>query len=524
MRSTYSFILLAILLTASRAPAQQPGYQRAVQAIQERIESNDLDGARTLLTSAIRQYPKDGGLETLLGVVEAQSRHRDAARRDFTLAVTYDPKLLSAWQNLARVNMQDADSNPADADDAWRAYTHAVELDPSDSESIYGASTAAMWSHRYAVSLRYLDKLSPSDRTRARVLAVAVADELGLKQDHAAEQSLSAMAASPDLQESDVLLALPALRAAHRADLLDRLLTAAQARHPLSATGLRTLGLAQEAEGKTQEARATLERVYEMGPATPAPLVDLARIALAQHDNQAALGYLAHARAVSPDDAALAYQYGFVCLQMRLIREAQSAMADAVRLAPGNPDYLLTMGTLATGADALPYLQRYSELRPDDPTGFLARGIALLDNHHPEEAVTWLSKAADHAKTAPSAHYYLGRTLTEQGKYEQALEHLRQADALHPDQPEVIAEMGADYFWLKRYDEAKASLRRALQLDPENYVANYTLLRLYSQTGDPLRQDQAKKFAALRTQREDQYRDAMRVIEARPEPLPQAVP
>ncbi|GGH01575.1 tetratricopeptide repeat protein [Silvibacterium dinghuense] len=516
--------LLTLMLASSCAQAQRAGYQDTVLKIQGQIESHDLDGARVLLASAMKHYPNDGGLENLLGVVEAQSQHRDAAKHAFSQAVVLDPKLLSAWQNLARIEMEDADHDPKSAEDALRSYTHALALDPSDAESIYGAATAAMWRHAYATSLAYLQKLDGESRAKARVQAVLCADELGAGHTAAAEQAAARMAASLDLLESDVMLALPALRAAHRADILDTLLSSAHAHEPLSPAGLRMLGLAQEAEGKPQQAKATLEHVYELEPTNTAPLVDLARIALAQNDKQGALGYLAHARAIAPKDAALAYQYGFVCLQMELLREAQSAMAQAVQLAPDNPDYLLTMGTVATGADALPYLERYRAMRPDDPAGYLASGIAYLDNNHFDEALSWLRKAVASPKTAFSAHYYLGRTLREQAKYKEALTELHQADVLRPNQPEVLAEIGADYFWLKQYGDAVGPLKHALELEPDNYVANYALLRLYSQTGDPQREEQAKRFTALRTQREDRYRDAMRVIEARPQPLSGAGP
>ncbi|WP_446743832.1 tetratricopeptide repeat protein [Silvibacterium acidisoli] len=513
-----------LLCTSPLAHAQRAGYRETVLKIQGQIESSDLRGAQASLDSAMKLYPNDGGLENLLGVVAIQSGHRDAAKKAFSLAVLHDPKLMGAWQNLARIDMETADHDPKSADDAFRAYTRALALDPSDPESAYGAAMAALWRKQYAVSLSYLQKLDAETRAKARVQAVMCADAFGLNHGSAGEHAAAALAASSDLLESDVMLALPALRAAHRADLLEVLFSAANLHQPLSAQGLRMLGLAQEAEGKRQQAKETLEKAYEAEPTATAPLVDLARIALAGNDQQGALGYLAHARAIAPNDASLAYEYGFVCLQMKLLREAQVAIADAVRLAPENPDYLLTMGTVANGSDALRYLDKYRAMRPDDPAGFLASGIACLDISHLDDAVAWLSKAAANEKTAASAHFYLGRALKEQGKFQAALAELRQADRLHPDRPEVLAEMGEIYFSMKQYSDAIGPLKRALELDPENYVASYALLRLYGQTNDPQRAEQAKRFAALRTQREDQYRDAMRVIEARPRSVTDSAP
>ena len=96
-----------------------------------------------------------------------------------------------------------------------------------------------------------------------------------------------------------------ALRA--EADLIETLFSAAAARHPLSPAGLRILGLAQEAQGKLQPARATLESAFTAAPSVDI-LEDLSRVAQAAGDNQGALGYIAHARDLQPNNASLAFR------------------------------------------------------------------------------------------------------------------------------------------------------------------------------------------------------------------------
>jgi tetratricopeptide (TPR) repeat protein len=492
-------------------------YQGIVLGIQQQIEADDLGSARESIISAMKRYPNDGGLENLLGIVEIQSGHSEAAKQAFALAIAHSPKLSSAHLNLARIDMETADHDAKSADEAFRLYRRVLELDPLNSEAAYGAATVAMWRRQYAISLANLSKLSTETRTKARVQAVLCADELGLGHSDAAKRIASAMAASPDLSEGDVMLVLPGLRAAHLADLLDTLFSAANAHQPLSASGLRMLGLSQEAEGKWQQAHETMERVYTMNPSGTAPLIDLARLSLAANNKQEALGYLAHARSLAPNDANLAYEYGFVCLEMNLLREARLAIGEAVKLAPDTPEYNLTMGTVSSGADALPYLRKYHDLRPDDVVGYLAFGIAYFGNNDFQDALVWFTKAAAKGKTAATAHYYLGRILNQQGKYNEAIEQLRESAALQPDQPEVSAELGEAYLSLKQYPAAAAMLQRALELDPDNYVANYALVRLYAQTGDPRRNKQVERFKALRDKNEEQYHDAMRIIEARPQ-------
>ena len=70
---------------------------------------------------------------------------------------------------------------------------------------------------------------------------------------------------------------------------------------------------------------------------------------------------------------------------------------------------------------------------------------------------------------------------------------------------------------MKRYTEAQEVLQRATAIDPENYVANFGLLQLYSRTGDWRCVEQAKRFTAIQNKSQAQYQDMMRMIEIRPE-------
>jgi tetratricopeptide (TPR) repeat protein len=311
------------------------------------------------------------------------------------------------------------------------------------------------------------------------------------------------------------------LRTARRADLIDAIFTAANARTPLSAYGLRVLGLAQEVEGKPTEATAVLEHAFALDDTKVAPLVDLTRIALAGKQYERALGYLAHARALKPGDAAFAYEYGRICLKLNLLGEARRAMGEAVALDPDSPEYNFALGVVSSYAQdasaGLPYLKKYHQMRPGDPGGVLALGTAYFRDDDYVNAALWLKQAAKTASTAASAHYYLGRILRQQGNYDQALAQLKQAEALQPDQAAVFAELGQTYVQMRAYADAQRQLLHALMLATDNYVANFALMQLYAQTHDPRLSAQQKRFGELKEQNQEQYREEMRVIEARPQ-------
>jgi tetratricopeptide (TPR) repeat protein len=514
--------LLAVGLLTPALPAQAPSseYRETVLAIQQQIQANHLDEAKLQANAALKRYAANGGLENLLGIIAIQQGDAREAKQDFARAIAHDPKLVSAYLNLARIDMQSGESSATDRTRTLQLYEKVVQLDHGNAEANFEAATLLASEHKYQLSLEHLHRLERDARGQIGAEALLCADEAALGHAAAASHAAQALAANPSLTEQDADSVLPALRAAHRADLIDLIFSAANQRQPLSVAGLRIIGLAQEVEGKEQQARATLERVFEMNPSDPEPLIDLTRIALATKDYQGALGYLAHARSLRPDDASLSYEFSLICLKLNLVGEATRAMTEALKQAPDNPTYNFAMGTLASLAQdpskGLPYLLKYHTMRPDDQAAVMALGAAYFRDKDFDSAKLWLQRAADFPATAAEADYYLGRILRQENESEKALAEVTKSDQLKPNQPEVLAEMGLVYMQMHDLDKAQHELDRALQLDPNSYSANFALLQLYATRHDPRRTEQAKKFDEIKGENDEEYRKTMRVLEIRP--------
>jgi tetratricopeptide (TPR) repeat protein len=526
-----SALLLALLtlglLCLTEAAAAQPSaeqYRELVLEIQQHIQQNDLEGARSLIAGARGVFPANGGLENLLGVIEIQEGNSDRAIQEFSAAILHDPNLASAYLNLGRVYMQTAASDKTARASALRSYTTLLLKEPDNAEANYQAAMLLMWDQSYERSLEHLTRLSPEDRSRVGAQIVLCADEAALHHATAADKAAASLIAAPDLSEQDAMEVLPALQAAHRADLIELIFQAANDRKPLSAGGLRILGLAQEGEGKLEPARKTLELAFTQSGSSVPILVDLTRVAKASKDYQGALGYLAHARDLEPNDASFAYEFGVLCLRLSLLGESRKAMAEAVKLSPDNPEYNFGMGTVSSFAQdatqGLPYLEKYHALRPSDPAGLLAIGTTYFRAKNFDSASIWLKQAASHKTTAADAHFYLGRIGRVTGRLEDAKHELEQANTLNPNRPDVLAELGQVFIASHEYGEAKTYLDRAVALDPENYGANFGLLQLYARTGDPRREEQSKHFDAIKENDEQHYQEMMRIIDVRPEIAP----
>ena len=519
-------LLVLGLLCLTQAGAAQPrseSYRKVVLEIQQHIEQNDLTGARSLIAKADAAFPANAGLENLLGVIEIQEGHSDRAIQQFSAAIAHDPALTSAYLNLGRVYMLTAEREKTARASALAVYTKLLRREPDNAEAHYQAAMLLLWDHAYERSLQHLQRLSAEDRSRTGAQIVLCADEAALHHTSAADEAARAIVAAPDLTEQDAMQVLPALQVAHRADLIESIFAAANDKKPLSVDGLRILGLAQEGEGKLDIARKTLEQAFAQSGSSVPILIDLTRVARAANDYQGALGYLAHARDLQPNDAGFAYEFGVLCLRLSLLGESRKAMAEAVKLAPDNPEYNFGMGTVSSFAQdatqGLPYLEKYHALRPSDPAGLLAIGTTYFRAKNFPSARTWLKQAATHEATAADAHYYLGRIARVEGQLPEARQELEQANTLTPDRPDILAELGQALIASREYPQAQTFLDRAVAKDPGNYAANFGLLQLYARTGDPRREEQSKRFEDIKGKDEEHYQEMMRIINVQPEAI-----
>jgi len=519
--SCSSAIVLLLLVKSGGAQTNAGTYDQTVLAIQEQIQKENLGMARTLVEEAERRYPANGGLENLQGVIAIQQGNSAEAVEEFSASIRHSPRLMSPYLNLGRVYLQDSAEDSEAAAKALRVYETALKIEPQNMEANYDAAILLTRAGNYGESLAHLAKLGTVGKSKASALAVACADEAGVGHMAEATRRATSLSAHSDLTEADVVEVGPALFAARRADLVNALLSAVASHQPLSAIGLRMIGLAQEAENRLPAAQDTLEHAFAAGLQSTDILVDLARIAEAREDYKGALGYLAHARDLKPNDASLPYRFGLICLKMTLLAESRKALAEAVHLDPENADYNFALGTVASFADdpaeALPYFSKYHELRPADSGGMLALGTTYFRAKDLESATLWLRQAANVASTATFAYYYLARIARQEGHLDEAVTELEESIRMKPDQPDALAELGQVYIQTKQYAEADKQLNLAIKLDRNNYAANFGLLELYARTGDSRRAEQAKHFDAIKEENGTKLRETMRILEVRSE-------
>jgi tetratricopeptide (TPR) repeat protein len=395
-----------------------------------------------------------------------------------------------------------------------------LRFQPANSEALYQSAFLSLGQGSYANALNRLSGLPAEAQEYPQALALKCAALGATGRRAEAEAVADRLLANRDTTDADVYLPVLHLEAHGASDLAEKLLRAQAEQRQGSYESFYALGAFLKRQRKLEQARAAMEKAAEYRAHDVPLLLDLARVAYDQKDRKGALGYLAHARDLQPQNAGIHYFWGVVCIEESLAQEAYNALKRAVELDPENPHYNYVFGSVAVqrtdASEAIPYLKKYRQLRPDDPSGRLALGAAFAESYEYEQAKAELMEAVRDPKTAGGAHFYLGRVANQTGALDDAVRELQTALQVHPDTPEIHAELGSAYIKLKNYPEAGKALERAIELRPDSYTANLNLMILYQRTKDPRAKEQGERFRQIRENWDKSRMEMLRTIQVQP--------
>jgi tetratricopeptide (TPR) repeat protein len=522
IRTRRAFFLPALLALwmsgACRCQAAQ--FSDTTQKIQQLLQTGDTATAQALLSQALRESPGDGGLYNLQGVIKAQAGDFASAESNFQKAIALAPHLEGAYLNLGRLYQEHAPKDPGAREKALGVYAELLRFAPDHLEANYQSAVLLMQKRLYAESLQHLARLPAEDQDHSQAMSVYCADFAGLGQRDKAEAAADRMLRSSDLAEADVTSILPILASRQETSLALKLLQGLEARRLASFDSLHSLGLLSRSAGRLAEARQALEAAAQLQPNSVPVLLDLARVADDQQDYTGALGYLAHARELEPNNGSIHFFWGIICIEQDLAEEAYQSLKKAVALDPQNAYYNYALGVVTMqredANESIPYLKEYCELKPHDPRGRLALGAAYFNSRDDESAQKVLATIAHDPQTAAGANFYLGRIDNREGRYPEALRHLSLALQARPNYADAYAELGLVHLKQREYPPAEEALEKALKLRPDNYTANLNLMILYQRTRNPKAEEQSKRFEQLKEDRAQRAKEFLRTIEVRP--------
>jgi tetratricopeptide (TPR) repeat protein len=120
-----------------------------------------------------------------------------------------------------------------------------------------------------------------------------------------------------------------------------------------------------------------------------------------------------------------------------------------------------------------------------------------------------------------AAHYFIGRSYDKLDEDTDALKSLREAVKINPDNSDYQTELGKILMKLAQYDEAVRVLKKALELDANNLLAE----ELLEKAEDGRRRIEfAKKEIQKQDDREKPVNETPRPQQPKPTPLPNGSP
>ena len=96
-----------------------------------------------------------------------------------------------------------------------------------------------------------------------------------------------------------------------------------------------------------------------------------------------------------------------------------------------------------------------------------------------DDAAEMLEQALHLDPQLARAHVFLGQAKKQEGRLDEAEQHLRQALRSFPRDKVVWNELGRVRYLRRRFAEAVIAFKQSLQIDPEDLNAHYNLMLCY---------------------------------------------
>jgi superkiller protein 3 len=379
----------------SSSPEKEDPLAPLLRQASEAIEKMDFAAALEPLQKYISQRPEEPYPHFQLGYAYAGLKRTEDAKTEFSRAVTLDPKMAAAYQNLGLVLM---DSDPLSAAEAFR---HQADLQPADSRPRFLAGFCLEHAGKFPEAIeqyRAAIQLSPKEYephfSLGRML-LRSNDAAGAEAQFREAISVrgDSAPAPARLGLASALLAQKKYEAASDS-LADYLKSAPEDRSARVDRALALLNL-----GRFDDALAELDRADAGSTPNPESLKMRAEIYMRQNKWKEAGDTLKQAIAASPQDAELTGWMGHVDIELRDYPSAVKLLEQAYAKDPQSGDTLRDLSDAfylnENYAAALEAMDRLAKLETPKPGSWFVRAICYDKLSRKAEAIAAYQKFLD---------------------------------------------------------------------------------------------------------------------------------
>jgi len=129
--------------------------------------------------------------------------------------------------------------------------------------------------------------------------------------------------------------------------------------------------------------------------------------------------------------------------------------------------YGVALASLSRYDDARIQFEKESSIDPQNALPYVQRAFLELQTRHPADALLAAQRAIQLAPGSAEAHYVLGRSQFDSGKFEDAARELEIAAQINPGSPEVHFNLAKAYARLNRREDAERERSLFAQLNAE---------------------------------------------------------
>jgi Flp pilus assembly protein TadD len=127
---------------------------------------------------------------------------------------------------------------------------------------------------------------------------------------------------------------------------------------------------------------------------------------------------------------------------------------------------------------------KVTQMEPSYADGWVNIGRARVQEGNMAGAEDVLRKALTIDPELAKTHFFLATALKSLGRYDEAIEHLKTANAKYPRDRVVLNQLGRVLFLKRQFKEAIDAFAGVLTIDPEDLQAHYNLMLCYQGLGE----------------------------------------
>lgn len=424
-----------------------------MRLVQLYLDQKDLAKSESLLSEIVTAEPEVLQHRANLAIFYSRTNQLDKAENTLREAIKADPK-----DSQRHILLTDFLANRRDFATAEKELLSAIEANPEDFELRYGL--AALYER-----MKRLDKMENVYRA-----------------------VISSAGTSPDGLKARNFLANLLLMQNKQLDEASRLSEEVLGKNARDNEALMIKGRIALLKGKPQDAITAFRAVLKDQPASSKVLTLLADAHLANAEKDLALDNLRKALEYEPAYLPARVQLARYYASIGNVNDALKTVDEGLKAAPTDMDLLLAkveVHAAKKDANAMrKTLETIKTAHPDSPIGYYRMGQLLAFERKYDPALREFETAWQKSPNAPEVLTAIVNTHMAQGKPDKAVNRLNEALKQSPENAFIHELLGEVHIGQKKYAEAEAQFRKAIELNPKWTQPYGSLAKLLQMRGD----------------------------------------